>query len=66
MSMGLLAIKHFPELKSTILAVIIGATIIFEMVGPPITRAILINSGETQPTRLKQNHHPQDSNHDEL
>ncbi|MEA1989694.1 MAG: cation:proton antiporter [Pseudomonadota bacterium] len=45
--MALLAIQHFPELQSVILAVILGSTIVFELLGPPITRQILIKSGET-------------------
>ncbi|WP_040727053.1 cation:proton antiporter [Thiomicrorhabdus sp. Kp2] len=45
--MALLAIQHFPELKSVILAVILGSTVVFELIGPPFTRVILIRSGET-------------------
>lgn len=45
--MALLAIQHFPELKSVILAVILGSTVVFELIGPPLARAILIRSGET-------------------
>ncbi|MDX1352696.1 MAG: cation:proton antiporter, partial [Thiomicrorhabdus sp.] len=52
--MALLAIQHFPELKNTVLTVILGATVVFELLGPPITRAILVNSGETQPPDLKK------------
>lgn len=45
--MALLAIHHFPEYQSTILAVILGSTIIFELIGPSLTRIMLIRSGET-------------------
>ena len=45
--MALLAIHHFPEYQSTILAVILGSTVIFELIGPSLTRAMLIRSGET-------------------
>lgn len=46
--MALVAIQHFPELQSAILAVILGSTIIFELIGPPITRYMIIKSGEQQ------------------
>ena len=45
--MALLAIHHFPEYQSIILAVILGSTIIFELIGPSLTRTMLIRSGET-------------------
>jgi Kef-type K+ transport system membrane component KefB len=45
--MALMAIQQFPHLQSTILAVILGSTILFELLGPPITRQLLISSGET-------------------
>ncbi|WEJ62752.1 cation:proton antiporter [Thiomicrorhabdus lithotrophica] len=45
--MALLAIQHFPEYQSTILAIILGSTIIFELIGPSLTRTMLIRSGET-------------------
>ncbi len=46
--MALLASQHFPELKDTILSVVIGSTIIFELIGPMMTRKALILSGEAR------------------
>lgn len=46
--MALLASQHFPELKDIILPVVIGSTIIFELIGPVMTRRALIKSGEAQ------------------
>ncbi|QCU89192.1 cation:proton antiporter [Thiomicrorhabdus sediminis] len=51
--MALVAINHFPEYQSVILSVILGSTIAFELIGPPITRAILIRSGEGHPVKFK-------------
>ncbi|QBZ82009.1 Na(+)/H(+)-K(+) antiporter GerN [Hydrogenovibrio crunogenus] len=51
--MALLAIQQFPHLKAPILAVILSATIVFELVGPIATRWLLIRSGEsTRQTEL--------------
>jgi len=47
--MALLATQSFPELQNTILAVILGSTIVFELLGPPLTRILLIRSGEAKP-----------------
>lgn len=44
--MALLAVQQVPEHKDTILAVILGGTIIFELIGPPLTRHILVNAKE--------------------
>lgn len=46
--MALLAGQHFPELRDTILPVVLGSTVIFELVGPVITRRALIRMGEAQ------------------
>lgn len=45
--MALLAIQQFPHLKEPILAVILSATIVFELVGPIATRWLLVKSGES-------------------
>ena len=45
--MALLAIHHFPGYQSIILAVILGSTVIFELIGPSLTRMMLMRSGET-------------------
>ena len=44
--MTLLAIQHFPELKSTLLPIVLASTVIFELIGPVITRRVLIRVGE--------------------
>ncbi len=44
--MALLASQHFPELKDIILSVVIGSTIIFELIGPIMTRKALVQAGE--------------------
>lgn len=49
--MALLAIQSFPELKNTILAVILGSTIVFELIGPSLTRLLLVRSGEAKTDR---------------
>ena len=46
--MALLAGQQFPELKHIILPVVIGASIIFELLGPIMTRKALFKSGEAQ------------------
>lgn len=45
--MALLAIQYFPQYQATLLAIILGSTILFELIGPPLTRQLLIRSGET-------------------
>ena len=44
--MALLAAQRFPEIKDTILPVVLGATIVFELVGPVITRWTLKKIGD--------------------
>lgn len=46
MGMGLLAAERFPQLKDVILAVVIGSTIFFELVGPVFTRTALSRVGD--------------------
>jgi Kef-type K+ transport system membrane component KefB len=40
--MALLAVQRFPEYKDVILPTVLSTTVFFELVGPPITRRILI------------------------
>jgi Kef-type K+ transport system membrane component KefB len=47
LGMALLASHHLPELKEVILPVVIGSTIIFELIGPVMTRKALVKSGES-------------------
>jgi Kef-type K+ transport system membrane component KefB len=44
--MALLASHRFPELKDVILPVVLGSTVIFELLGPVMTRRVLIRMGE--------------------
>ncbi|MCP5093463.1 MAG: cation:proton antiporter [Gammaproteobacteria bacterium] len=46
--MALLASQRFPELKDTILPVVLGSTVVFELIGPVITRRILMRMGEAR------------------
>lgn len=46
--MALVAIQHFPEHQHTLLAVILGATVIFELVGPSLTRHMIRQAGEAK------------------
>ena len=46
LGMALLASQHLPELKEVILPVAIGSTIVFELIGPVMTRKALIKAGE--------------------
>jgi len=46
--MALLASQRFPELKDIILPVALGSTVIFELLGPVVTRRVLIRMGEVK------------------
>lgn len=48
LGMALLASQHLPELKEVILPVAIGSTIVFEIIGPVMTRIALMKVGEGQ------------------
>jgi Kef-type K+ transport system membrane component KefB len=48
LGMALLASQHLPELKKVILPVTIGSTIVFELIGPVMTRKALLKVGEGQ------------------
>ena len=50
LGMALLASQHRPGLKEVILPVVIGSTIIFELIGPVMTRKTRIKVGEGQVT----------------
>jgi len=41
-----LAIETFPEYENVILPVILGSTVIFELVGPVATRWALVRTGQ--------------------
>ena len=42
LGMMLLAAQRFPELESALLPIIIGSTVVFELVGPVVTRRVLV------------------------
>lgn len=42
--MALVAIQKFPEMKEVILPVVIGSTVLFELIGPILTRMALIHA----------------------
>jgi Kef-type K+ transport system membrane component KefB len=48
LGMALMASQHFPTLKDVFLPIVISSTIIFELIGPIMTRRALIKAGEAQ------------------
>jgi len=52
LGMALLAAQRFPEMKDVILPVVIGSTVIFEVVGPVITRRVLKHVQSIKPTLI--------------
>jgi len=48
LGMTLVAAQHFPALADTILTVVIASTVLFEVVGPLLTRIALVQTGEAQ------------------
>jgi len=44
--MALLASQRFPEMKDTILTIVLGSTVVFELLGPVMTRHVLIRVGD--------------------
>jgi Kef-type K+ transport system membrane component KefB len=46
--MALLASQRFPELEDMILPVVLGSTVIFELMGPVVTRQVLMRMGEAK------------------
>lgn len=46
LGMALVAAQRFPDLSNIILPVVIGATVLFEVIGPVLTRRALILAGE--------------------
>lgn len=46
LGMTLVAVGHFPELKETLIAVTIGTTVFFELIGPALTQLALRKVGE--------------------
>jgi Kef-type K+ transport system membrane component KefB len=48
--MALLASQRFPELKDTILPIVIGSTVVFEITGPALTRRVIKHVKNMEPT----------------
>jgi Kef-type K+ transport system membrane component KefB len=46
LGMALVAGNAFPELRGTLLPLVVGSTVVFELAGPPLTRLALIRAGE--------------------
>jgi Kef-type K+ transport system membrane component KefB len=47
LGMALLAAQKRPELAEMILTVVVASTVLFEVVGPVLTRIALVRMGET-------------------
>ena len=48
LGMALIAGTHLPEMKETLLAIVVGSTVIFEIVGPVLTQLALHKVGEVR------------------
>ncbi len=48
LGMTLVAVGHFPDLKETLIAVTIGTTVFFELIGPALTQLALRIVGEAK------------------
>jgi Kef-type K+ transport system membrane component KefB len=48
LGMALIAGQHFPDIKKVIIPVVIGSTVIFEVLGPVVIRRIIIHVGEAR------------------
>jgi Kef-type K+ transport system membrane component KefB len=44
--MALVASQRFPDIKDIILPVVLGSTVVFELLGPPLTRWTLVRVGD--------------------
>ena len=49
LGLALIAAERIPTLGKEVLSVVVGATIVFEIVGPILTRLVLIHAGEAAP-----------------
>ena len=46
LGMALVAANAFPELEATIIPLVVGSTVVFELLGPILTRTALLRAGE--------------------
>ena len=51
LGMALVAGNAFPQLKDTVLPLVVGSTIVFELAGPALTRLALIRAGDATSAR---------------
>jgi hypothetical protein len=49
LGMAVVATQHRPDLGEMILPVVIASTVLFELIGPVLTRTGLIHVGEVRP-----------------
>lgn len=63
--MALLASQRFPDAGDIVLPVVLAATVIFELVGPIITRWILVRVGEITPETLSASPDPEPTDPDD-
>ena len=47
--MALVAMQRRPDLGEIILPIVIASTVLFELMGPVLTRGVLIHVGEARP-----------------
>lgn len=47
LGMALIAVQHFPHLRETVLPIVVGSTVFFQIVGPIMTRMALVRAKET-------------------
>ena len=52
--MALIASQRFPELKNTILPVVIGSTVFFEILGPILTRRVITHVKNIEPELISE------------
>lgn len=65
LGMALVATQRFPDFRDIILPVVIGATVLFEVFGPVLTRRALILSGDQKAHEFRQVHRlSQQTHHD--
>lgn len=50
LGMALFAVQSFPEYEDVMLPVVLGATVVFELIGPVATRRALVKAGEVPGT----------------
>ncbi len=48
LGMALVASNHLPDLKQSLMAIVIGTTVVFELVGPVLTQLALTKVGEAE------------------